>query len=135
MSYTPEKYQLGIITDYLKKNKFKFSTEVSMYSIPIDIAYIDGNDIITIELKSKDVKKGLAQAQRNLLYVDYSYLAVWSSNLSETSIDKFQSSDVGLISVDDTGTNGGLNWVSTANKNIPNDHARDKLRDVINDEF
>ncbi|WP_424016227.1 hypothetical protein ACOZ4N_00220 (plasmid) [Halorientalis pallida] len=99
--YVPEKYQLGIVTDYLDRHEISYTTEGDIFCYPIDIVAAKRDTTLAIELKSRNVGKGIEQACRNADYVDYSFLSVWESNVTETLIDRVADLDIGLIGVDD----------------------------------
>ncbi|WP_336361809.1 hypothetical protein [Haladaptatus sp. ZSTT2] len=126
MTYISEKYQLGIIVEFLNENKIKFATEQLVYSIPIDIIGYDGTNVISIELKTKDFGRGLAQAERNTAYVDHSYLSVWKSNLTEGLIERVDETSIGLLAIDED-----VEVVSTPMKNTPNSYARKKVKNIV----
>lgn len=124
--YEPEKYQLGIVIEYLRKNNIQFETEAILYSIPIDILAVDSGEVIAIELKTKDIKKGLTQAERNLEYADYSYLSVWKSNVSDRLIERLHETKIGLMGIE-----ADVEVLSPADKNIPNEYAKANAKKLI----
>ncbi|QIO25558.1 hypothetical protein [Haloarcula sp. JP-L23] len=99
--YIPEKYQLGILTDYLRSEDITFTTEARVFSYPIDILGIDGDETIAIEMKARNIGRGIEQARRDADVVDYSYLAVWEHSVSAELEDQFEDLSVGLLSVDE----------------------------------
>lgn len=56
---------------------------------------------VAIEAKISDWKNGLVQAQRYLLFSDYSYLALPEKNISHVNIDLLKDAGIGLLSVKD----------------------------------
>lgn len=100
--YVPEKYQLGIVTDYLDRHDISYATEGEIFCYPIDIVAAKHDTTLSIELKSRNVGKGIEQACRNADYVDYSFLSVWDSDITDTLIDRVTELDIGLIGVDET---------------------------------
>jgi len=99
--YIPEKYQLGIIADYLRSEGIVYTTEARVFSYPIDLLCVDGEDTIAIEMKSKDVSRGIEQAQRDADVVDYSYLALWEHRISTELVDEIDKLSIGLMSIDE----------------------------------
>lgn len=99
--YWPEKYQLGILADYLRRNNFEFVTEGRIYNYPIDILGMRENVSIAIEMKAKNFGRGIEQAQRNNDFVDFSFLAVWEKSVSDDLVSRFEGEPIGLFSVSD----------------------------------
>lgn len=135
MTYITEKYQLFLMIHHLDEEGLNYSTEVEMYSIPVDLMYVDGDDTIAVEFKTKDFQRGITQAKRNLSYVDFSYLSVWKSYLSENLVERVDDSSLGLIAIDDRSPRGGIEWVKPAERNKPNEYANKKVKRQITDEF
>ena len=67
---------------------------------------------IAIEAKLTDWKNGLLQAQRYLLFSDYSYLALPEDNIKLVDFDLLKQSGVGLLAIKD----GQLNEIVPAQK-------------------
>ncbi|WP_324666073.1 hypothetical protein [Haloarcula sediminis] len=99
--YIPEKYQLGILTDYLRSEDITFTTEARVFSYPIDILGIDGDVTIAIEMKARNIGRGIEQARRDADVVDHSYLAVWEHSVSTELQERFEELSIGLLSVDE----------------------------------
>ena len=97
--YIPEKYQLGILADYLRGEDITFTTEARVFSYPIDILGIDGDETIAIEMKARNIGRGIEQARRDADVVDYSYLAVWEHSISTELQEEFEDLSIGLLSV------------------------------------
>lgn len=100
--YVPEKYQLGIITDFLDSLGINHSTEEPLFSYPIDILCENDGETIAIEMKSRNVGKGIQQALRNSDYVDFSFLAIWEKDLTEGILDRVSELPIGLLVVDES---------------------------------
>jgi hypothetical protein len=126
--YWPEKYQLGIVKEYLHEKGVDYTTEATLYSIPVDILGFDGNDTYAIELKTQDFGRGIRQAQRNTSFTDYSYMAVWEENISEKLLDRMEELDIGLLSV-----GVGVKCLSSPIQNQPNNHAREIVIERVSD--
>lgn len=97
--YVPEKYQLGIIADYLRSNDFEYATEKRIFSYPIDILATKDETTVAVEMKSKNVTRGVEQAHRDASLVDHAYLAVWENRVSDALLEKVENLPVGLMSV------------------------------------
>lgn len=100
--YVPEKYQLGIVVDFLEDLGIRYATEQSIFSYPIDVLCLNGGETMAIELKSRNIGKGIDQALRNSDYVDFSFLAIWSEDISQSLIDRVSDLPIGLIAVNES---------------------------------
>lgn len=100
--YVPEKYQLGIIVDFLQKAGIEYATEKSIFSYPIDVLCVNGDETLAIELKSRNVGKGIEQALRDSDYVDFAFLAVWADNVSDDLVERVSDLPIGLMAVDES---------------------------------
>lgn len=98
--YVPEKYQLGIVTDFLESHDIAYTTEGEVFCYPLDVVAVKRETTIAIELKSRNVGKGIEQALRNSDFVDYSYLSVWEEKVTEDLVNRVDELDIGLIGVD-----------------------------------
>lgn len=67
---------------------------------------------IAVEAKISDWKNGLVQAQRYLLFSDYSYLALPEKNIKLVNVDLLKECGIGLLSI----KNGDLEEVLAAQK-------------------
>ncbi|WP_458190341.1 hypothetical protein [Haladaptatus sp. NG-WS-4] len=97
--YVPEKYQLGIVADYLTTHDVTYTTEGEVFCYPIDVLGVKRNSTIAIELKSRNTNRGIEQAQRNSDFVDYSFLSVWDSRVTEQLLNRVMPLDIGLIGI------------------------------------
>lgn len=97
--YIPEKYQLGILTDYLNTYDFEYTTEGRVFCYPIDVLCARGETTVAIEMKSDKVSRGIEQAWRNTDFVDFSYLAVWEERVTDSLIERVEETPVGLFAV------------------------------------
>ena len=102
--YVPEKYQLGIVADYLRKHDISYTTEGKIFCYPIDILAVKRGTTIAIELKSRNIGTGIEQAQRNTDYVDYSFLSLWDDDITDSVLDRVQDLNIGLFGVGDSVT-------------------------------
>jgi hypothetical protein len=94
-----EKYQLGILTDHLKSHGFDHTTEGRIFCYPIDILCVRDDTTVAIEMKSGKISRGVEQAKRNSDFVDFSYLAVWEEQITDSLIETVTDTPVGLFSV------------------------------------
>lgn len=67
---------------------------------------------IAVEAKISDWKNGLVQAQRYLLFSDYSYLALPEKNIKLVNVDLLKECGIGLLSI----KNGALEEVLAAQR-------------------
>lgn len=58
---------------------------------------------ISIEAKIKDWKSGILQAERYLMFSDFSYFALPEENIHNVNIGELQKNGIGLLSVGETG--------------------------------
>lgn len=126
MTYISEKYQLGILRPFLENEYDEYVTEAEIYSIPVDIVARNGDDLITIELKSRDHKRGIEQAVRNSDFADYSYLCVWEDQVTDHLLDRLDSLPIGLIAVDEEVT-----VIKQGRKLTPNKYAKNAAEAVF----
>jgi hypothetical protein len=124
--YWPEKYQLGIITHYLRDENISYVVEPTLFSIPIDVLGARNGEAYAIELKTKDFKRGIEQAERNTSFVDYSYLAVYKERVTEDLISRLDDSPAGLFSVGEH-----VECLSPPSRNTPSKHARASVLDCV----
>lgn len=124
--YWSEKYQLGIVTHYLRERNISYSTEANLYSIPIDIIGTRNNTTYSIELKTRDFKRGINQAERNTSFVDYSYLSVWDEFVTDGLINRVETSPIGLFAVA-----SGVKCLSTPKRNNPSNYAKSKVKERV----
>ena len=99
--YVPEKYQLGLLTDYLKSHDFDYVTEGRVFCYPIDILCARLNTTVAIEMKSGKLSRGIEQAWRNSDFVDFSFLAVWENRINESLLESVSDKPIGLLAVDE----------------------------------
>ena len=99
--YVPEKYQLGLLTDYLNSYGFEYVTEGRVFCYPIDILCARQKTTVAIEMKSGKLSRGVEQAWRNSDFVDFSYLAVWEDRINESLLEAVSDKPIGLLAVDD----------------------------------
>jgi len=99
--YIPEKYQLGVLTDYLDTHGFDYVTEGRVFCYPIDILCARDETTVAIEMKSGKISRGVEQAWRNSDFVDFSYLAVWEEQVTESLLETISDKPIGLFAVDE----------------------------------
>lgn len=125
--YVPEKYQLGIIADFLKQHNIKFITEGQVFCYPIDILCTKGETTIAIEMKSKNVSRGIEQARRDADFVDYAFLAVWDHQITDELIQSVEDLPIGLMSVGER-----VNVVSGPSKTAQQLYRSDDIVELVN---
>ncbi|AFQ46248.1 PCI domain-containing protein [Desulfosporosinus meridiei] len=87
--------------------KHKLIKQVSRMSYQInDLVKIDSLGMISIELKLCNWREALGQAEYNLMFSDYSYVALDKARIPNNGVDLipfFNSRNIGLLSVSDDG--------------------------------
>jgi len=124
--YWSEKYQLGILTDFLRQKNIQYITEASAYSVRMDLACVKRDTALSIELKSQDFGRGISQAERNCTMVDYSFLSVYDELVTENLIERVDSLPIGLLSVDNR-----VKCLSPPKRNDPSNYARSRVRELV----
>lgn len=99
--YVPEKYQLGIVANYLSQHDITYVTEAEVFCYSIDILGLKRDSTIAIELKSRNIGRGVEQAKRNADFVDYSFLSIWDRNVTNDLLGRVADLNIGLIGVDE----------------------------------
>lgn len=127
--YIPEKYQLGILTDYLDTHGFDYTTEGRVFCYPIDLLCARRETTIAVEMKSAKVKRGIEQAWRNSDFVDFSYLAVWEERITDSLIKSVEDTPVGLFAVSE-----GVEQICTPQKTGEQLCSRDNVFTLIRDD-
>lgn len=129
MSYLSEKYQLGPLRYYLNDEDIDFVIEPVIFSLPIDILGVKKDITYSIELKTKDFKRGIEQATRNTSFVDYSYISVYEQCVTEHLLERIEDSPVGLLSVSDS-----VEPLFPPERNTPSQHAKSRVLEVVNND-
>lgn len=127
--YWPEKYQLGFVREYLQEKNIEHVTEPLLFSIPIDVLGVRDDDVFAVELKTKDFKRGIKQADRNRSFVDYSYLSVWEERVTNDLLERLEDTPIGLLAVGDS-----VKCLSTARRNNPSAHAQVRAMERVIDD-
>ena len=100
LSFDRDKCQKYI--NILVEDKFIFEKNKMLYSNRNIMGYNLGK-IISIEAKIGNWKKGVLQAQRYLMFSDYSYLALPEKNIHNVDKDILVKIGIGLLSVNERG--------------------------------
>lgn len=126
--FIPEKYQLGILTDYLQTHDFEYTTEGRIFCYPIDIICARSETTVAIEMKADNVSRGIEQAWRNSDFVDFSFLAVWEERVTDSLIESVENTPVGLLAISE-----GVKQVSPPQKTAEQLCSRDVVFSSIED--
>lgn len=96
---------VNMIKAFFEKRGFKVTTEVPMLSKRIDIVCLrtETQEVIAIEAKLQDWKRGLQQASTYRIGSDFVYLAVHRNFSHRVDKNLLQKMSVGLIVVDQNG--------------------------------
>ena len=105
------------ILEYFQFDKSKLITYLNQLRLENIIAINNDNVIlkrkifglnlgktVSIEAKIKDWKNGILQAQRYLMFSDYSYLALPKSRIKNVDISDLNVGGIGLLAVDSDGS-------------------------------
>jgi len=124
--YWSEKYQLGILTEFLKQKGIQYSTEATIYSLRVDLVGVQRDRTLAIEMKSKDFQRGIKQAERNQSFVDYSFLSMWEENIPQDAVSQLENSNIGLLSI-----NSNVQCLSSPSICNSSDHAKDRVKQQV----
>ena len=105
-------------------------TKVSRYTYQgTDWVEFQPNFVITVEAKLKRWKEALSQASDNLRFADYSYVAIDESIILKARvINIFKESNIGLISVSESGITKILHQPRRNRRFIDSDFGLQRLR-------
>ncbi|MFW9879751.1 MAG: hypothetical protein ACFFG0_42290 [Candidatus Thorarchaeota archaeon] len=78
------------------KREYEIFTEVPLYNRCIDAVLLKGDELITIEFKIKDWRRGVRQIKTHLLAADYSYLCMPERKIPPELIDMLSKIGAGL---------------------------------------
>lgn len=81
----------------LRKNGVPSLWEAPVMGRSVDLVYLDGDDLITIEFKLKDWRQGLRQARDHQIGGDFAYLCVPGREPSEALLTAANEAGVGLL--------------------------------------
>ncbi len=73
------------------------SHEVPILGRSVDLAYLHGGDVVTVEFKLNDWRRAVNQARDHLLGADYSYVCMPERRLSTVFIDALKREGIGLL--------------------------------------
>ena len=71
--------------------------EVPMLGRSVDLVYIEGTFLVSIEFKLKNWRKALEQAYDHKLGADYAYICMPQRKVSEAMCSEFLDAGVGLV--------------------------------------
>lgn len=89
----------------LRKEGVPSLWEAPIMGRSVDLVYLDETDLITIEFKLKDWRKGLRQARDHQIGADFAYLCIPHREASLALRDAAKDAGVGLLRFSD-----GLGW-------------------------
>jgi hypothetical protein len=97
-----EAEMVSLIKTFFEKKGFKVTTEVPMLSKRIDIVCLkaETQDVIAIEAKLKNWKRGIRQASTYRIGSDFTYLAIHRSVSHRVDERLLEETNIGLIVVD-----------------------------------
>lgn len=71
--------------------------EVPLLGRFVDLVYIRGNHVVTVEFKLHDWRKGIEQARDHLLGADYAYICMPRKQISDTLKRELKDAGIGLV--------------------------------------
>lgn len=112
------------VRNFLINGKLECHREVPMYSRRIDVVGIskDYSNITAVEMKVRDWKKALRQANLYRLCADYVYVAMYYKHIPR-DLESFRSKGIGVFEV-----NGDVKLVEKA---MPSDIIHNSIRNSI----
>ena len=90
-----------IKNDDMYTNKTKVIIEAPYKHKRVDIVTFEGNNIICIEIKINNFSKLLLQAAQNLIFSDFSYIAIPEENYNKRINKKAKDLSLGVILISD----------------------------------
>lgn len=84
----------------LLNQEYSIFTEVPLFNRCIDAVLLKGDQVITIEFKIKDWRRGVRQIRTHLLAADFSYLCMPARNLPSGLADTLLKMGIGLYLFD-----------------------------------
>jgi hypothetical protein len=88
-----------------------------------DVLVLQDKEVLGVEVKVSDWKRALAQAVLNRYCFDRSYIALWSTAISDTVIAEAENHGVGVIAV----AEDSVRIVSEAPRSYPLSSIREKI--------
>ncbi|MHA1336479.1 MAG: hypothetical protein ACTSPW_12135 [Promethearchaeota archaeon] len=89
-------YQI-LLAQQLKTNKKKVILEAPFKHKRIDIVIFEGKKIICIEIKINNFSRLLIQAAQNLIFSDFSYIAIPEKNYNKRIFKQAKKLSLGII--------------------------------------
>lgn len=99
-----DKQKILSYLNQLKKDKIIYQRGNKIY-IQRKVFGLNLGKTISIEAKIKDWRNGILQAERYLMFSDYSYLALPKEKIKNVDLDYIKQKGIGLMSVDISGIN------------------------------
>ncbi len=99
-----DKQKILSYLNQLKRDKIIYQRGNKIY-IQRKVFGLNLGKTISIEAKIKDWRNGILQAERYLMFSDYSYLALPKEKIKNVDLDYIKQKGIGLMSVDISGIN------------------------------
>lgn len=95
---TDERSLVVAAFERLKNESIKFiCCEVPLLGRCIDLAYIKGRSLISIEFKLSDWRRAINQARDHRLGADFSYICMPKREITDKMKEEFEKAGVGLV--------------------------------------
>ncbi len=96
-----EKSYQTLLAQRLKTNKARVILEVPYKHKRVDIVIFQGNIISCIEIKISNFSKLILQAAQNLIFSDFSYIAIPENNYNNRIYKQAKDLSLGIILISD----------------------------------
>jgi len=96
-----EKSYQTLLAQQLKTNETRVILEVPYKHKRVDIVTFQGKNIICIEIKISNFSKLLLQAAQNLIFSDFSYIAIPENNYNKRIYKQAKDLSLGIILISD----------------------------------
>ncbi len=98
----PEEVILSCLVDALRatETNLRWACEVRSHGrARTDLLFLDGAELVGVEVKRADWRRAVAQAVLNRYCFDRSYIALWSTVISDAVIAEARHRGIGVLSV------------------------------------
>lgn len=89
--------QLDCVRRLREVSSVSVGLEVPLLGRVVDLVYIHGGDVFTIEFKLRDWRKALSQARDHLLGADYAYICMLRRRVTDALREGLEDAGVGLL--------------------------------------
>ena len=104
MSATESEIVVDSFRRILSQRSVTVCCNVPLMGRCVDMAYIAGRSLITVEFKLRDWRRAILQARDHKLAADFAYICMPRRTVSETMLGELTHSGVGLIFYRESGS-------------------------------